>query len=195
VAKEKAMKNYLWAFSLVTWAAIGLGFQEPGPPAGTPKRGDVVDIGGLKSRVPADWVQETPDNAQCSKQFRVIPIDDDKAHTRITVCFAGKGKGQTAADYVKRWKGMFLPPEGKTIQEAAQIRKLTVNGAGATYLDIRGDYKGIPGDDASPRENFRMLAIYLSTPKGPYVIRVLGPNRTVQFYRKGFEDWVKALKS
>jgi hypothetical protein len=60
----------------------------------------------------------------------------------VTVYFVGKGKDRTAAEYVKRWKGMFLPPEGKTIHEAAKVRQLKVNTAVVTYLDVRGDYKG-----------------------------------------------------
>jgi hypothetical protein len=97
------MKNYLFALSLLTWATPGFGFQEPGAPGGAGRTGEVIDLGGLKSRVPADWLlQEKPDGPQCYKQFRLEPVDDDKNHARITVCSAGKGKGESAADHVKR---------------------------------------------------------------------------------------------
>jgi hypothetical protein len=188
------MKIYLCGLSLLTWATLGLGFQEPAPPAGTPRTGEVVDLGGLKSQVPANWLPQGPEDAQCYKQYRLEPIDDDKNRARITVCSAGKGKGQSAADYITRWKAMFLAPEGMTIEQASQVRKLTVNRTAATLFDIRGDFKGAPGDDTSPRQNYRMLAVYLNAPKGPYVIRLLGPNRTVEYYQKSFENWVKAFK-
>ncbi len=188
------MKNYLFWLPLLAWSAISLALQGPGLWARDPNRGDVVELGSLKSRVPAEWLEEKPDEAPCYKQYRLEPVNDDKDDARVTVWFLGNGKGSTAAEYVKRWQGMFLPPEGKTMHEAAKVRRLTVNGAAVTYLDVRGDYKGIPGNDATPRQNFRLLGVYLDTPKGAYMIRLWGPADTVEFYREGFEDWVKAFK-
>ena len=80
------------------------------------------------------------------------------------------------------------------MREAAKVRELTVNGSSATYLDARGDYKGIPGDVATPRQNYRLLGVYLETPKGAYVIRLFGPDQAVRVYRQEFENWVKAFK-
>jgi hypothetical protein len=188
------MKNFLYWLPILAGSAISLTLQGPGLWAKVPDRRDVVELGSLKSRVPADWVEEKPDDAQGYKQYRLEPVDDDEYYAQVTISFLGKRKGGTAAEWVKRWKGMFLPPEGKTIQEAAKVRQLKVKGATATYLDVRGDYKGIPGDDTSPRQNFRLLGVYLDTPKGPYVIRLLGPADTVKFYRDRFEGWVKAFK-
>ena len=63
-----------------------------------------------------------------------------------------------------------------------------------TYVDIHGDYKGIPGDNTTPLPNFALLGIYFDTSKGAYLIRLFGPADTVAFYRQGFEDWLKAFK-
>jgi hypothetical protein len=120
------------------------------------------------------------------------PVGDGVDYTQVSIRFLRKGG--PAAQYVRRWKGMFLPPEGKTMQEAAKVRQLTVNGTAATYLDVRGDYKGIRGDDTTPRADFRLLGVYLDTPNGPFTIRLFGPADTVAFYRKQFEDWVKAFE-
>jgi hypothetical protein len=188
------MKNYLYWLPLLTSSAISLALQGPGLWARLPNTDGVVELGGLKSRVPADWVEEEPDEAHSYKQYRLEPVDDDKDYAQLTVRFLGKGRRGSAAGYVKHWKGMFYPPEGKTMHEAARVRQLTVNGAAATYLDVRGDYKGIRGDDTTARQDFRLLGVYLDTPKGPYVIRLFGPADTVGFYRKQFEDWVKAFK-
>jgi hypothetical protein len=125
---------------------------------------------------------------------RLEPVDDDKYYALVTVGFLGKGNRASAAEWVKRWERMFLPPKRKTMQDAAKVRHLTVNDVAATYLDVRGDYKGIPGDDTTPQPNFRLLGVYFDTPQGPYQIRLFGPADTVEFYRKGFEDWVKAFK-
>jgi hypothetical protein len=187
------MKNCLYWLPLLTSGAISLALQGPALWAQFPSRGNIVQLGDFKSRVPADWVEEKPD-ARYSKQYRLEPVDDDKEYAQVTVRSLGKEKGGTAAAHVNRWKAMFFPPEGQRMHEAAKVRQFKVNGAAATYLDIRGDYKGIRGDDTTPREDFRLLAIYLHTPKGPYTICLFGPADTVAFYRKSFEDWVKAFK-
>jgi hypothetical protein len=174
--------------------AICLGLVGPGCLVRAQDRGEVVELGKLKSRVPADWAREKPDEPSGYKQYRLEPVGDDKDHARLTIDFLGKGSGYSAAKQVERWKGMFLPPEGKKRAGVAKVRELKVGGATVTYLDVRGDYKGIPGDPAAPRENYRLLGVYFSTPQGPYRIRVFGPADTVEFYRKGFEEWVKAFK-
>jgi hypothetical protein len=187
------VKNSLYWLPLALSSALIL-VQGPDLWARFPDRGDVVELGNLKSRVPAGWVVEKPIDARDYKQYRLEPVDDDKDYVQVTIRFLGKGKADTAAAQVQRWKAMFFPPKGKTMREAAQVRKLNVNGAAATFLDVRGDYKGIPGNDATPQQNFRLLGVYLDTPKGPYTIRLCGPADTVAFYRKQFEDWVKAFK-
>ncbi len=73
-------------------------------------------------------------------------------------------------------------------------RKLDVNGFAVTYVDVRGDYKGVPGDLTTPRENYRLLGVYFPTEEGPYLIRLFGPADTVEFYRIGFDHWIKAFK-
>jgi hypothetical protein len=153
-----------------------------------------VELGGLKSRAPASWVEERPNNARFYKEYRIEPVNDDKSNTRVTIEFLGKGRRDIPSGSIKRWKGMFLPAEGKTVQEAARVQRLTVNGAPVTYLDIRGDYKGIPGDDTTPQQNFRLLGVYLDTPQGWYQLRLFGPADTVEFHRTEFEDWAKAFK-
>ena len=185
------MKNYCLLFP--TSIAISLALQGAGVYAQIPNRTDVVQLGNLKSRVPADWAEEKPAAGEY-KQYRLEPVDDDKDDAQVTIRFLGKETRGTAAAQVNRWKAMFFPPEGKTMHEAAKVRQIKINGAAATYLDVYGDYKGIRGDDTTPRPNFRLLGLYLNTPKGPYTIRLFGPADTVAFYRKQFEDWIKAFE-
>jgi hypothetical protein len=188
---EQHMQNSLSRLLSVAGIAFCL---VPVPDARAQPPDTFVDLGGLKSRVPVDWTEEQRDDPQSYKQYRLEPVDDDKYYGEVAIYSISKGKNQEAADYVKQWKTMFLPPEGLTIKEAAKLRKLTVNGSAATYLDVRGDLKGIAGDDTTPRQDFRLLAVYLRTPKGAYIIRMLGPAGTVEHYRKGFESWIMALK-
>jgi hypothetical protein len=188
------MKTYLYWLPLLAWGAISLALPGPGLWARDRNRGEVVELGGLKSRVPAGWVEEKPDDPQVYKQYRLGAVGEDKEDARLTIHFLGKENGDSAEKQVENWKAMFLPPEGKKLNNVAKVRKLDVRGATVTYLDVRGDYKGIPGNPATPRQNFRLLGVYFDTPQGPYLIRLFGPADTAKFYRKGFEDWVKVFK-
>jgi hypothetical protein len=174
--------------------AICLGFAGPGLWATAQVRGEVVAFGQLKSQVPTDWAKERPDKPSSYRQYRLEAIGEDKDAARLTIDFVGKGTGDSVEKQIERWKAMFLPPEGKKLNDVAKVRELKLGGAAVTYLDVRGDYKGIPGDPATPRENYRLLGVYFATPEGPYLIRLFGPAETVQFYHKEFESWLKAFK-
>ena len=186
--------NHPYRFLFPASLAICLGVLGPGSWATAQERGEVVELGKLKSRVPVDWAREKPDDPSSYRQYRLEAVGDDKDDARLTIDFLGKGSGDSAEKQVERWKAMFLPPQGKKRDDMAKVRKLNVGGATVTYLDVRGDYKGIPGSPTTPRQNHRLLGVYFATPEGPYVIRLFGPAQTVEYYRQEFEDWVKAFK-
>jgi hypothetical protein len=179
---------------LILFAAVMALCLAPSIWARAQERGQVVEFGKLKSAVPIEWVPHKPDDSSTYKQFRLAPVGDDKNISRVTVEFLGKEKDASATQQVKRWKALFFAPVGKRLDDVAKVRELKVPGATVTYLDVRGDYKGIPGNPLSPRQNYRLLGVYFVTPQGPYAIRLLGPAESVDFYRNGFEDWVKGFK-
>jgi hypothetical protein len=39
-----------------------------------------------------------------------------------------------------------------------------------------------------------MLAVHFDAPENIYHIKLVGPARTVEMYKKGFDDWLKAFK-
>jgi hypothetical protein len=184
----KIISNWLL---LAAWGAISLALPGPALWAKDPNGGEVVEVGRLTFRVPAGWMDDTPDGALGYRMYRLEPAVDDKEDALVTVRFLGKREGGTAADFVDRWRKMFFPPQGRTMVAALEVRDLKVTGATATYLDVRGDYRGIPGNPNTPREHFRLLGVYFETPKGAYVATMLGPHDTVGFYRKEFERWLK----
>ena len=100
-------------------------------------KGVVVDLDGLKSQTPTDWKEEEPSNRMRYLQFRLPKKGDDKDNAELIVF---KGLGGDAQANVKRWKDQFVPPEGKTIDEAAKVEEIKIGGHPATYLDMRGSY-------------------------------------------------------
>jgi hypothetical protein len=189
--------QHCYAVILLGVAALGCITQTGIPRAkGADEKGTVVEIDGLKSTTPSSWKEETPANKLRKKQF-VIPRDEhDSENAQLLVIYLGMGQGGSAEDNVQRWKGLFTPPSGKSIDDVTKVEKLKVGAVPATYVDIHGTYKGASFEKLEPKPDYRMLAVYFGSPDGPgpYFFRLVGPARTVELHKKEFEDWMKGFK-
>jgi hypothetical protein len=155
----------------------------------------VIEMDGLRSKVPADWVEVTPGRGRHA-QFKLPAKKDDKYDAELIIF---KGFGGSAKDNVDRWKKQFIAPEGKTIDDVAKVEELKIGGHPAAYLDVKGTYllKKRPFDpDEKPekREGYRMLAVQFDGPDNIYHIKLVGPETTIDAARKGFEEWLKGFK-
>jgi hypothetical protein len=163
------------------------------------KKGTVVEIDGLKSAVPADWKHEEVSSQFRVYHFRIPHAADDKTDAELIIFFFGPGGGGPADANVKRWKGMFIPPEGKKIDDVAKVETFKVGDVKVTYLDVEGTYKfkERPFDPSAKEElrtDYRLLGVVFESPKGPYFFRLVGPAKTVTQHKKAFEDWVGGFK-
>ncbi len=102
-------------------------------------------------------------------------------------------------DNLKRWKGMFETPDGKSVDDAAKVEKFKVGKAEATYLDVAGTYlsKNPPFDPNAKtvrKANYRRLGVFLATENGPYFITLTGPAATIAANKGDFDSWLKNFK-
>lgn len=163
------------------------------------KKGKLVGLDGLQSRTPADWKEEETSSRMRAFQFRLPKVKGDKDDAELVIFYFGPGGGGSTEDNVKRWKGMFVPPEGKKIDDVTKVDKMKVGTVDVTYVDLHGTYKFkkapmVPDSEAELRPDQRMLAVVFESPKGPYFIRLVGPAKTVDSHKKGFDDWLKGFK-
>jgi hypothetical protein len=159
--------------------------------AGTP-----VTIDGLTSSVPASW-KELPATQMRFKQFTVPKVDPDKNDAEMVVFFFGPGGGGDVQANLTRWKGMFVPPEGKSIDDIAKTQTFKVSGIDVTTLDVRGTYKYKPAPMAPNEElrpGHRMIAVVFASPQGPYFMRFVGPEKTIDKNKKDFDKFLKGFK-
>jgi hypothetical protein len=159
-------------------------------------KGTVVELDGLRSTAPAEWKEEEPSNRMRFGQFQLPKKGDDKYDAELVIF---KGLGGTARANIARWKGLFTPPEGKNIDDVAKVEEIKIGGHEATFLDVSGAYlmktrPFDPNDKGERRPDYRMLAIHFEGPKDVYHIRLVGPAKTVEAYKKGFEEWIKGFK-
>ena len=161
-------------------------------------KGTVIEIDGLKSRTPATWVAEKPTSQMRVAQMRVPKVGSDKEDGELVI-FYFEGQGGDVDANLQRWKSMFFPPRGKTIEDVSTVERTKVGDVPVTTLDIQGTYKYkkapfVPDSQAELKPGYRMLATYFGSKNGPYFIRLVGPAATVAENKKGYESWLKNFK-
>jgi hypothetical protein len=175
------MTTFLATLPLLTLVAV----------AGTP-----VTIDGLTSTVPASW-KEQPPKPMRFKQYTVPHAPGDEHDAEVVIFFFGPGQGGDATANLTRWKGMFVPPEGKKIDDVSKVETIKVSGVEVTILDIHGSYKwkaSMMSPEEELRPNHRMLSVIFASPQGPYFIRFVGPEKTIEKNKKDFDKWLRGFK-
>ncbi|MCS7166284.1 MAG: hypothetical protein RMI91_02065 [Gemmatales bacterium] len=190
--------------SMLRYASVLLGVYLVGCMEGKPvasadgqkEAGTVVDLDGLKSRAPADW-KEIPTTQQFRYKVFRVPGDKPELDAELVIFYFGEGGGGGVEENIKRWKNMFQPPEGKSIDDVTKISEFKVGEVPVVYVDIQGTYLFRPfpaAPKAEPRKDHRMISVIFRSPKGPYFIRLVGPEVTVSKHQKAFDKWLKNFK-
>jgi hypothetical protein len=151
----------------------------------------VVTLDGLSSPVPADW-KEQPAGGMRVKDFLVPRAPGDTRDAEVIVFYFGPGQGGNVEENVARWKSMFDPPGGK-------LETFKVGDVKTAEFDVSGTYlfKPRPVDPSiqpERRPDHRMIGVVFETPKGPYFIRFVGPQKTVAAHKAQFDAWLKGFK-
>jgi hypothetical protein len=178
---------------VAAWVILAAGSQAVADDKGTP-----VTLGGMKSTAPVAWKPEKAGQMR-AYQFALPKAEGDKEDAEVVIFYFGPGGGGSVADNMKRWKGMFVPPSGKSIDEVAKVSDTKAGAAELSVLDVEGTYKfkARPFDPNAKEElkpDFRMLGVVFQCKDGPYFIRFVGPAKTVAKHKQGFDEWLKAFK-
>jgi hypothetical protein len=90
--------------------------------------------------------------------------------------FSGGQRGDVEAN-LARWEKQFSDTKESDVVRGAR----TMNGLGAHVLRVaRGTYTAMtPGQSASPKAGYAMIAAVVETPLGSYVFKLTGPAKTV----------------
>ena len=155
-----------------------------------------VIIDGLKSTPPSTWKESPSTSSMRFKQFTIPRDKADGFDAELVIFFFGPGQGGGVEANLDRWKKMFQAPAGKPL--SAEVDTYDVGAVKTTVLDVRGTYQ-FKASPMSPgpgeaRPNHRMLAVVFESPQGPYYMRFVGPERTIEKNRKEFEAWLKGFK-
>lgn len=154
-----------------------------------------VKIDNLQALAPADWKSEKPANRLRSYQFRLPRAKDDKDDAELVILPNLSGTNESN---IARWKEMFLPPDGKTIEEVSKVTSSKAGAVKLTTLEVTGTYlykdRPLSAKTPVPKANYRMFSVIFETDEGPSLIRLVGPAATVEHHRARFEAFLKSFK-
>ncbi len=160
-------------------------------PAGD-KKGTTVEVAGMKSTTPADWKEEKPSSTMRMGQFKLPKADDDKDDAELAL-FVFPGGSGSVKDNLARQLAKFVE-EGRK----EKVDKTKVGTIEATYQDVTGTYKKRPfpmAEKFEPIKDYRQLYVVFEDKDGKqYYMTLLGPQKTVEKHKKGFEEWLKNFK-
>lgn len=154
-------------------------------------KGKVVEFAGMKSTAPAEWKSEEPSNSMRVHQFK-LPKAEGSEDAELALFFFKTASG-TVEQNLKRQVAKFNPADGKDKVEE-KVDKIKVGKNEATYQDVAGTFvkKASPmAKEGTPMPNYRQLYVVFETKDGQYYLTLLGPAKTVEKHKKGFEEWLK----
>ena len=183
----------LRAWRLLSGALL-LAFGLAAVHAADDKKGEVVTIGDVKSAAPAEWKKEKPKNTFRQAQFKVSRVDGDTMDAEVFV--SDQVIGKTDGDIFKRWKKLFVPPQGQTVVDIAKTETVKAGKVTLVYLDMQGVYlekeKPIdPDAKAVRRPGYRMVRVLVKTKDDVDYVSMIGPRSGEE--QEAFDEWLKGL--
>ena len=160
------------------------------------KPGDIVELGGMKSVAPASWKQEPPSNEMRAVQFKLPKVEGDPEDAALVVFYFRGGSGSVEQN-LKRQEAKFDLANAKKAD--VKVEKTKVGPIDATYQDIRGTYLSkfppfAPNAKITRKNDYRQLYVVFTAKDGEYYVSLLGPQKTVEKYKPGFDAWLKNFK-
>ncbi|MGB5812278.1 MAG: hypothetical protein WBG86_17200 [Polyangiales bacterium] len=161
-------------------------------PRPEPDASGKIDLGAMTVQVPEGW-QFVKARALMRRAQFLVP--SPKGDAEMIVFFMGTAGAGSVNANVERWIGQFTQPDGTRVVDVKPEEK-KVAGFDVTQLEVAGDYSGMlpQGDPDVTETDQRLLAAIVSTPQGPYYIKLLGPDTVVAKNKAAFEGMLASMK-
>jgi hypothetical protein len=130
-------------------------------------------------------------------EFTLPRAAGDREDAQLIVYYFGGSGGSVDAN-IQRWIGQFEQADGKPSSAVARKESRQVNGLAVSLVDVSGTYTAemAPGSAAhNNKPHFRMRAAVVETPRGPYFIKLTGPESTIAKWDAAFNQFVSSLKA
>jgi hypothetical protein len=128
-------------------------------------------------------------------EFILPKADGDTEDGDVVVYYFG-GQGGDVQANINRWLAQMQQPDGRPTADVAKRATRTVNGIEISMLEVSGTYVAEVRPGATEHFNkpgFRMRTVVVPTARGPYFIKMLGPDKTVQRWTSSFDEFLGTL--
>lgn len=143
--------------------------------------GERMAIPHLVLTMPSGWRQAPPTSAMRVGEATVPGPGGD---AQMVVYYFGTGQGGDIESNLQRWMNQVIPAEGTS------LHRETFDGDGVrvTWIDVEGTIK--PGEmgmgPAAAQPDSRLLGAVIEGERGPWFIKLTGPQATVAAQRDAF---------
>jgi hypothetical protein len=141
----------------------------------------------LKFDAAPDWKLQPSRSSMRQAQYALPHAEGDSEDGELVLYYFGADQGGSVSANLDRWRSQFTTPDGNPLPaDAGVTEKFEVNGLAVTLLDIEGRYApgAMPGmPPQEPKDGFRMLAVVVETPLGPWFFKATGPAATMARHR------------
>jgi hypothetical protein len=151
---------------------------------------------GLIFTAPEGWKPAPPASSMRVAEFTLPRAPGDSADAQLVVYYFGGSGGSVDAN-INRWIAQMHQTDGRPSSAVAARESRTVNGLSVSLVDVSGTYiaEMSPGaGDHNNKMRFRLRAGVVETSKGPYFIKLTGPEKTVAKWEGAFDQFVNSFK-
>ena len=152
----------------------------------------------LKFQVPAGWTSKTPSSSMRIAEFSLARAAGDAEDGSVTIFFFGATQGGNVQANIDRWVGQMTQPDGQPSSKVAKTTTTeTTSGLKLSIVDVSGIYVAEVAPGSAERFNkpgFRQIAVYVSTPGGPYFVKCLGPSATIAKWHESVQAFLRSVK-
>jgi hypothetical protein len=150
---------------------------------------------GLAFTTPDGWRQSPSSSSMRVAEFTLPRADGDGEDAQLIVYYFG-GQGGSIDLNIQRWVGQMQQPDGRPSSAVAKRETRKVNGLTLTLVDVSGTYVAEMAPGAAAHHNqphFRLRAGVIETSKGPYFVKLTGPEKTVTKWDRAYNQFVSSF--
>jgi hypothetical protein len=153
-----------------------------------------VDAKGLTFEAPSSWKASPGSGPMRRAELKVQPTDGDDFPGELVVYAFPGGVGPVKTN-LDRWKGQFKDKDGNSPEVAT--KKVKGKNVEVTRAETSGHYHPaqFPGRAPDPdRDDARLLGAIVVTDQVTYVIKMVGPNKTMSKISPEFDALLATIK-
>jgi len=146
-----------------------------------------LQLDGIRFVVPPGWKRVKSQNNIIEAEFELPRVEGDEYDGRLTLMGSFGDPQDAIAIRTAEFK---LDPDGGPMKDSMKIA-----GVDATWVDFRGEWKGMSLRPMPPRADYRMLLVVIPFSKNSaFYAKLTGPRSTIAAHEEEFREFLRSAK-